>query len=392
MEASRLLEVLEDIEAETDGGLTRHLSTLLQQYTSARDSPTVDNTPTIQSSFATLVNYIDQGKFSQYPPSKKKVLDAIGGDNRLGHGLQERLTGLLSIQGQTTAGIVTALTTLQSDIATFKKSCAQTRTGLKALGITPHIIPTGEFEVGVLIPETLVDRKLSSVLKELGTWNSIVRGFQEVADEEEREVTVSGLSSGSYETYIPLGMAAATYLSLTINKVLEWYLKILEIRMKRQEFRDLGAPVDEVTAIQKHEKEFIEKNIKELAKEIVKSAQPKTDAPRRHELETHISISIKQITRVVDRGGTVEVTSTPPEVIAEPEPLPEEATAEEEGKHKELLQEYKKLSSQFQRVTEIMQSGGALRRLPDRPEPILQIESEVEQENVPGEKPAKKKS
>lgn len=105
MEASRLLEVLEDIEAETDGGLMRHLSTLLQQYTSARDSPTVDNTPTIQSSFATLVNYIDQGKFSQYPPSKKKVLDAIGGDNRLGQGLKERLTGLLSVQGQTTAGI-----------------------------------------------------------------------------------------------------------------------------------------------------------------------------------------------------------------------------------------------------------------------------------------------
>ena len=340
MEVSRLLEVLEDIEAETEGGMIRNLSTLLQQYTSARDSPTVDNTPTIQSSFATMVNYIDHGKFSQYPPSKKKVLDAIGGDSRLGPGLQERLATLLSVQGQTTAGIVTALTALQSDLVTFKKSCAQTRAGLKALGITPHPIPIGEFEVGVLIPETLVDRKLSSVLKEIGSWNNIVRGFQEVAGEEEREVTVSGLSSGSYQTYIELGMAAAMYLSLTIDKVLEWYLKILEIRKKRQEFRELGAPVDEVKAIQKHEKEFIENNIQELAKELVKMAQPKTDANRRHELETHISISIRKITRFVDRGGTVEVTSTPPEAVVEPVSLSEEATVEEKDSYKELSHEY----------------------------------------------------
>jgi hypothetical protein len=180
------------------------------------------------------------------------------------------------VPGQTTAGIVSALTALQADVSAFKKTCAQTRAGLRALDIAPHTIPAGEFEVGVLIPDILVDRKLSALIKELATWNKIVRGFQEVAGEEEREVTVSGLASGSYETYIPLGLIAAGYLSLTIDKVLEWYLKVLEIRRRRQELKELGAPVAEATAIQKHEKDLVENGIQALAKQIVKDAHPKS--------------------------------------------------------------------------------------------------------------------
>lgn len=145
----------------------------------------------------------------------------------------------------------------------------QARIGLEALGLSPHTVPPGEYEVGVLIPNALVGSKLSSLLKELGTWNKIVRGFQEVAGEEEREVTVAGLATGSYEIYLPLGVMAAGYLALTIDKILEWYLKILEIRKRRQELRELGAPVSEFAAIQKYEKELIESGILTLAKEIV---------------------------------------------------------------------------------------------------------------------------
>lgn len=96
MDASRLLAVLDDIEAETEGGLTRNISALLQQYTAARDSATVDNAPAIQKALAALVDYIEDGKFPQYPPSKSGVLRAIGGDTRVGPGLKERLITLLS--------------------------------------------------------------------------------------------------------------------------------------------------------------------------------------------------------------------------------------------------------------------------------------------------------
>lgn len=393
MDASRLLEVLADIDKEIEGGQTRLLSALVQQYTVARDSPTTDNAALIQKALASLIEYVDQGSFSQYPPSKAAILQVIDGNTRVGKGFTERLNTTLSISGQTTAGIVTSLSALQLDLGTFKKACTQTKTGLEALGIAPHKIPTGEFEVGVLIPQALVDGKLSSLVKELGVWNRILRGFKEVAGEEDREVTVAGLASGSYETYIPLGIAAAHYLSMTIDKVFEWYSKILEMRKLRQELKNLGAPTSEATAIQKHEKDLIEKGIEGLAKEIVKAAHPKIEANRRHELETQVSISIRQITRFVDKGGTVEVASTPPEPVAEPTTISEAATPEEKKSYDELLQETKQLKAKLDQVSEIMRSGSRLRQLPTRTEPILQLEVEQEEEDaVSTERVVKKKA
>ena len=103
MDASRLLEVLDDIEAEFEDGLARLISGLVQQYTAARDSPTVDNAPLIQTAFASLAEFIDKGRFSQYPPSKTGILHAIGGKTRVGPGLRNRLDDLMSIPGQTLA-------------------------------------------------------------------------------------------------------------------------------------------------------------------------------------------------------------------------------------------------------------------------------------------------
>jgi hypothetical protein len=257
--------------------------------------------------------------------------------------------------------------------------------------LTPHATPEGQFEAGVLIPERLVDSKLGALVKELDGWNRIVRGFQEIAGEEEREVTVGGLASGSYEIYLPLGIVTAGLIAKTIDKVMEWYLRILEIRKHRMELKELGAPVAEVTAIKKHERDFLDSEIGKLAKEIVKEVHPKIDITRRNELETHITVSIRQIARFVDRGGTVEVYSNPPEEPEEPVAPEGEATTEQSKEEYEHMKaEFTRLHTDFERFSRILKEGGSLRQLPERFEPILQL-NEAEDDNVSDEKPSKKK-
>lgn len=390
MDASRLLEVLNDVEQEFEGGLAKLLAAVVQQYTAARDSPTVDNGPAIQTALALVLESINKSKFHEYPPAKAGILKAIGGDTRVGLGLATELDKLLAIPGQTAAGTVTTMTALVGEVNIFRKSCTQVRVGLAALGVIPHAIPQGQFEVGILIPEGLVDHELSSLVKELGTWNKIIRGFQEVVGEEEREVTVTGLSSGSYETYIPLGLMAAHYLSLTIDKIFDWYSKVLEIQKHRLQLKQLGAPGLEVSAIQKHEKDFINEGIRTLAKDIIKAAHPKTDSHRKEELENHLTISIHQITRFVDKGGTVEVTSAPPETTKEPEPPTEAATQEEKNTYTRLLNEHAKQIERIEQQIEIIKSGSALSRLPARPEPILQLETVDDIPNEREKQPKKK--
>lgn len=141
MDVSRLLAVVNDIESEYQGGLSQSLKELIQHYTAARDTPSQDNTPAIQQALVSLVKYLNEGVFVQYPPSKTAVLEAIGGLQRVGPGLQERLNAILSVAGQTTAGIVTGLSQLQTDLEAFQNACTQTKTGLESLGITPPRYP-----------------------------------------------------------------------------------------------------------------------------------------------------------------------------------------------------------------------------------------------------------
>ncbi len=395
MDTSRLLAVLNDIESEYQGGFFDLLTVLIQQYTAARDTPNQDNTPAIREAHNSLVEYVAKGAFIEYPPSKAATLEAIGGIRRVGPGFQERLNEILSVAGQTTAGIVTGLGELQADLQKFQKACVQTKSGLQSLGVTPYLLEPGAFEAGILIPDELVGRRLGALAKELEDWNKIVRGFQEIAGEEEREVIVAGLASGSYEVYIPLGIAAAALLAKTIDNVLGWYRQILEIRKLRLEMEKLGAPVAETETIKKHEHDQLAENILALATELANEAHPAVTGHRKQELETQIKFSIRQIARFVDKGGIVEVYAEPPDEPKEPPTQPEggEATPDAAQNRERLQTEYTRLKLEYQKVSRIREAGGSLRRLPERSEPILQLtDGEPEDEPLQPEKPSRKKS
>jgi len=154
MDASRLLAVVNDVDEELRGGSLDALATLNQHYTAARDAPTTDNTAAIQEAYSALVSYATEGIFSEYPPSKLAILESIQATQVVGPGFQARLGEILSVPGQTTAGIVTKLTELQSDLKTFQKACNQTKSGLQALRVEAHSLPQGEFEAGILIPRS----------------------------------------------------------------------------------------------------------------------------------------------------------------------------------------------------------------------------------------------
>jgi hypothetical protein len=351
-----------------------------------------DNTAQIQKALGALTAQVDQSVFLDYPPSKAAILDVIHGTNLVGQGFRDKLSAILSVEGQTTAGIVTGLTQFQVDTDTFRNAAMEAKVSLEKLGLEAYSIPIGEFQVGVLIPGRLIDSKLGALAKELELWNRTLRGFQEVAGEDEREVTVSALASGSYQVYIPLGILSAQLVSRTIDKVFEWYVRILEIRKKRQELQELGAPVAEAEAVRKYERDSLDKEIRALAKELVKDANPKSDQHRRPELETLITVSIKQIARFVDNGGIVEIDSVLPEEGAEPTSPPEGAPPEQNDEYKLMVKEYGRAKLEFERVSRILDEGMRLRQMLERVEPILQLgEGEPEGEPAEIEKSPKKK-
>lgn len=98
-------------------------------------------------------------------------------------------------------------------------------------------------EVGILLPRSLTQGHLDVLTRQLRTWNRILRGFAELAGADEREISVRMLSTGSEQVFLLTTVGVAALLSPVIDKVLDWYKKILEIRTKAAErsLRSAGA-------------------------------------------------------------------------------------------------------------------------------------------------------
>jgi hypothetical protein len=311
MDASRLLEVLDRIEPELTA-LDTPLSELASHLSTQRSNPGTDYSAQITGVNSAVVGILSSSVVNAMPRSQLDILEQIGGTKFLGQtGLEEfkRLFESSTLGWATTAASVEAYRT---QFVAFRTKVSTVRTGLRELGIKPHEVGSGDFEVGILIPESITDSTLKQLTNWFEEWNAIVRTFAEVAGYKDREVEVAGLATGTHELFLSVGLHTASYLAMTIAAVTTWYKQILEIRRLRQQLEEHEAPTAETSAVRAHEQTLLKRHIDDLVAEVMAKTEI-TDKGRINELETQLTISVKQIARFIDKGGDVEVTTTPPE-------------------------------------------------------------------------------
>lgn len=390
MDVSRLLEVLIDIEQDSKAGYTSHLGGVVQAYAKARDNPAQDLSDEISAATTELAESLSRGVFNDYPPSKKHILDAIGGSSLVGEDALSTLRSRLSAVGFTGAALAEAAAEFFKEAESFRKKCAQTKAGLLAIKIEPHSIEPGTSEVGVLIPAGITGGTLAGLKAQLNTWNIALKGFSELAEEPAREIPLKGLATGSIEVYVTVSLLTAKLIAFTIDKTLAWYKQVLAIQQARQQLANVGGPVAEIGAARAHEKKLLDQAITGIVDSVMKEAKTKLQASRKQEIETQLTISVRHIARFVDRGGDVEVTAGAPEVPDEP--VQAEGSKEEAGRlrteYLEKKKEYDRIFAEARKAEEISRMGSALRSLPPRKEPILQL-GDAEEEQDQSKKTAK---
>jgi len=116
MDASRLLEVLRDVDGEFSAGYSKHLQSVVQAYTQARDAPTQDLSEQISAAHKRLAEHLAQSVINEYPPSKQRILDAIGGSSLVGESAERALFNRLSAVGIGAAALVTAATEFSAEV------------------------------------------------------------------------------------------------------------------------------------------------------------------------------------------------------------------------------------------------------------------------------------
>lgn len=127
MDVSRLLEVLIDIEQDSKAGYASHLGGVVQAYTKARDNPAQDLSDEISAATTELAENLSRGVFNDYAPSKKHILEAIGGSSLVGEDALSTLRSRLSAVGFTGAALAQAATEFSKEVEGFRKNAPRRR-------------------------------------------------------------------------------------------------------------------------------------------------------------------------------------------------------------------------------------------------------------------------
>jgi hypothetical protein len=239
------------------------------------------------------------------------ILRAIGGEKMVGNALKAKIENAFERNPLTPAVTLGELHTINNALKEFKNALDQLVSSLTLFNIGHETLKPGECEIGILIPRAAVEHRLSLFAKELKEFESILGVFSEVATGRKDELRIRTISTSELLVYLSAVPPAAACFAFAIDKVVDAYKKILDIRSHRNSLHKQGVPDDAMAGIEIYANKKMGETIEQVTQEIVKDFYKKGDEGRRHELNNHIKIALYKIAKRIDSGYSLEVRAQP---------------------------------------------------------------------------------
>ena len=209
----------------------------------------------------------------------------------------------------------------------------------------------------MLLPQAFLDGRLDQLSKELQLLDRHVRSFAEVSGASAGSFKVRSCSHGSIEFFLSCEPVTAASLVIAIERIVELYKKMLEIRQLQKQMEQQALPKQLIEGVRKHESEQVNKALQDTQEEIL-NRYGKKDKGRKNELRKTLADGVRYLADRIDRGVDFEVT-------APPQPAPEEEPAPAEGEPRAVE------APRDANLKLVEQKGHVLRFLPREDKPLL---------------------
>lgn len=345
MDASKLRNVLVDLSTGSIDFTNKLLTELSMSLSSNLSKNIAQNLSAIRKDYSESV-------VNTYTPSNLKIFEKIGAAKYFGNSGYNEIELILNKNLYDTQQTVENLNAFIEERRIFVEIINLTSENLKKLNVGVHY-STENFEVGILMPKEVTYNKIVNVTKELNQWDKVFKTVKELGGESAEDTEINFVNNGSLEFFIDNGPEIALCLTYIIDKVVKIYSNIVEIRIKRDELKELGGlPASDRKASEKLEREYFNKEVEKTAQSIIKEfASKEIDSGRVHELKIAMKGHVVYIAKCIDKGMIIEIT--PPEVVV-PEQVEDNDSKEQKEEKKVLKQNYDKTLKQIEIVQKTM--------------------------------------
>ena len=333
-------------------GLIQQVQTHLQNLVNQPNQPT--HQTNLVNSLNTLYEKLQSSRYDSFPPSWKQIISEISGSNLFGLELKNKIETIFSSNTITPAKALEDIKKIFTNLQAFQTAVKNILTGFKTLNIEKEDLEQGECEFGYMIPREHVANKLSEFKNEIDELNFILTHISEAVTGEKGDFKVKTISSSDFLLYIIIGIQVANVLSTVVEKILNYYKQILEIKVLRNQLNDKGVPQKETEGIENYANNLMKKGIEKIAKEIISNYVG--DSGRKNELKNALIIALNKLANRIDNGFNVEIRI---------EPLPEPNEEEIDEETKEKINLMKQIQERAKNIEFIETEGKSILSLPE---------------------------
>jgi hypothetical protein len=357
MNTERLHKILTEIQKEfNQNNLLIQLQAVRDNLTNQVNQP---QQPVYQQNLVAALSELNvnltNSSYNNFSPGWKQIIEELGGHNLFGDELKSSIDDIFNRNQITPAAALDNINSIVTQVELLKAAIDEILSGFTKLKIGKEDLAAGQCEMGYSIPRKVVENKLSSLSKEVAELNFILGSLSETITGKKEEFEVKTISSSDFLLYVIISLQVADVLSNAIEKIINNYKTILEIKILRNQLKEKGVPEKATKEIEEHANSSMEEVIRKIANEVITQYHKGQDQGRKNELENATVIALNKIANRIDKGFNIEVRV---------EPLPPATEKNKDDKH---------YQAQLKNISNIQKHSKTLQYINTVGQPILEL-------------------
>jgi hypothetical protein len=294
-----------ELEETEEASLLEQLATAVQQLSA---DPAQE---AAQQQVSQLRRDLDQvlrsAESNTFSPAWREAVAELGVADLLGEALAEQLEKIFSRNEITPTTAAEEINAIKERIDALVQGLNEASSGLEFFQIGAEELNPGEFEIGFLIPRSVVQDGLESLGQEFTKLKRLLGPFTELAGESRPDIRIRSLSSSEFQVFLESTQGVALMVAAALERLLAAYERILNIRQKRKELaEDEDVPDEVLEPLSGHASQLMQQEIELIVEEIIVSAKH-GDEGRLNELRRELTLSLNGLATRIDHGYNVEV-------------------------------------------------------------------------------------
>ena len=306
MDVHRLRSVIDLIISEHARlGIDAKLAELLQALGVCASKPSSRSDERFRTSLIELLNALRRARTNDFVESNRRILVEIHGERITGNALAERIRQVANERPFLAERARDAYVDIADDLQRRLGACAATRAAFDEFNLGPVILEPDEFELGLLLPDSMVRGDLARLYKELTDWNRMFRELMPVVSSQPCVVALRTFTASRFELSVKLDRRAALAIGTMVAGIYELGRKLQANREKSAELERENYPADIIRRMVEYEKTMVPTEIKAIRKLV--TSKFLGAGGRRKDVEKVLDRSLRFMALRMREGVEVEV-------------------------------------------------------------------------------------